>query len=528
MSKHIDQSSFKDLRHAEYLIQENLSLQKEAFKTEVARHVTSESFIRALLNTEVETINRLVKNWMSLGKLNQLNFYNPQGERVNLEDFSVAESEARLSPLVIKDLVKGYEIFTYKAYNKNLVMEVLRRVSDTEGDVLGYILEQKNIGAIDIEALLPEDVVLILSSKKKPIYISKENIEDGYSKIKSISSKAFEVEIKKQAYDGVSVFIDKDIKFYFLKKKLKNELMSTFYKDYLVFFIIYILLISSIFYFSNYKLVQKPLIELGRFVEGESDNSELLDASVLEVQRIKKLVETKINQYNTSISENTLKREKEVNMMVASVAHELNNALSYFGGNLSYVKEETSGENPDAEEIKEALSDIEKGFERMKRIVSDLKVFSSKSEFNIKEVSVESVISQIRKEHPSLEINNEVHDDIKLLIDEDRAMQVIKNLIQNATQAYESESKEKSIKITLYKHPEESFVFLDVSDDASGIPSEIKSKIFQPFFTTKKNTGGTGLGLSLSRSLIRGMDGDLFLKDSSPKGTIMCLKLRMV
>lgn len=527
LSKHIDQSSFKDLRYAEYLLQENLSLQKETFKTEVARHVTSESFIESLLSKDSQTVNKLIKNWMSLGKLNELSFYNSQGQQLNLSDFSVANGEGRLSAVVMTDLIKGYEIFTYKAYNENLVMEILRRVSGSDGNLLGYVLERKNISVKSFEALMPEDIVLMLSSKRKPVFISKEKVASGFDQIKNLNSKAFEVEIRKEAYDGVSIFLNEDIKVYFLKKKLKNQLMRVFYRDYLVFFILYIFFISIVFYMSNFRLVQKPLIELGRFVEGKANDSELLDASVFEIQKIKHLVENKINQYNSSISENTLTREKEVNMMVASVAHELNNALSYFGGNLSYVKEEISLESPDTEEIKDALSDIEKGFERMKNIVSDLKVFSSKSDYNIKPVSINSINAQIKKEHPHIEINSETDDKSMLLIDEDRAMQVIKNLIQNATQSYEAKSINQNIKITVYKDPEESFIFFDVSDNGSGIPPEIKNKIFQPFFTTKKNTGGTGLGLSLSRSLIRGMEGDLFLKDTSPKGTIMCLKLRM-
>ena len=71
-------------------------------------------------------------------------------------------------------------------------------------------------------------------------------------------------------------------------------------------------------------------------------------------------------------------------------------------------------------------------------------------------------------------------------------------------------------------------MFIDVSDNGLGVPKNIQDKIFQPFFTTKKNKGGTGLGLALSLDIMMGMEGDLFLKDSSEQGSIFCLKVKLV
>ena len=83
------------------------------------------------------------------------------------------------------------------------------------------------------------------------------------------------------------------------------------------------------------------------------------------------------------------------------------------------------------------------------------------------------------------------------------------------------------VKLTAYKiSDDEDFIYIDILDQGAGVSIKNKQKIFQPFFTTKKNKGGTGLGLTLSQNIMRGMEGDLFLKDTSSKGSIFCLKVK--
>ena len=93
---------------------------------------------------------------------------------------------------------------------------------------------------------------------------------------------------------------------------------------------------------------------------------------------------------------------------------------------------------------------------------------------------------------------------IQIYADENMLSQVLINLLKNAIQAL-SEQSEKKINIKVYI--QEMILFIKITDNGSGIPSNLLEDIFIPFFTTKKN--GTGIGLSLSRQIIRMHGGEL-------------------
>lgn len=64
-----------------------------------------------------------------------------------------------------------------------------------------------------------------------------------------------------------------------------------------------------------------------------------------------------------------------------------------------------------------------------------------------------------------------------------------------------------------------------VKDNGSGIPAEIKDKIFQPFFTTKPTGSGTGLGLSLSYDIIKAHRGEIKVESTENTGTIFTIQI---
>jgi signal transduction histidine kinase len=70
-------------------------------------------------------------------------------------------------------------------------------------------------------------------------------------------------------------------------------------------------------------------------------------------------------------------------------------------------------------------------------------------------------------------------------------------------------------------------VKISVKDNGPGIPSEIKDKIFQPFFTTKPTGSGTGLGLSLSYDIVKAHGGSLDFNSELGKGTQFIISLKV-
>jgi signal transduction histidine kinase len=98
--------------------------------------------------------------------------------------------------------------------------------------------------------------------------------------------------------------------------------------------------------------------------------------------------------------------------------------------------------------------------------------------------------------------------------------QVWTNLIDNAIDAVR-----ESGRVTVSAARQRDFVVVRVVDDGAGIPSEIRDRIFDPFFTSKPVGQGTGLGLDIARQLVRRNDGDIEV-ESQPGRTEFRVTLR--
>lgn len=94
--------------------------------------------------------------------------------------------------------------------------------------------------------------------------------------------------------------------------------------------------------------------------------------------------------------------------------------------------------------------------------------------------------------------------EVQIYADEKMLSQVFINLLKNAIQAF-TEQPDKKIQVTIYR--QKRMLFIKITDNGPGIPSNLLEDIFIPFFTTKKN--GTGIGLSLSQQIIRMHGGEL-------------------
>ena len=100
--------------------------------------------------------------------------------------------------------------------------------------------------------------------------------------------------------------------------------------------------------------------------------------------------------------------------------------------------------------------------------------------------------------------------------------QVILNLISNAEHAVKAVERPGIIR--LKTRSEEGFAVVEVSDNGSGIPSEMAGRVFEPFFTTKVVGQGTGLGLSISLGIAEAHGGALTLS-AADRGASFVLKL---
>jgi C4-dicarboxylate-specific signal transduction histidine kinase len=102
-------------------------------------------------------------------------------------------------------------------------------------------------------------------------------------------------------------------------------------------------------------------------------------------------------------------------------------------------------------------------------------------------------------------------------------VRVLVNLLLNAIDAFGPEAPAPRIRLQM--RLEAGRAICDVSDNGPGVSPEIRERLFQPFTTTRAAAGGTGLGLAVSRDLIRGAGGDLLLLETGPAGTVFRLWL---
>jgi len=104
-----------------------------------------------------------------------------------------------------------------------------------------------------------------------------------------------------------------------------------------------------------------------------------------------------------------------------------------------------------------------------------------------------------------------------------RIEQVVINLLLNACQALES--TESAILLKTDSDPAKGIVTLSVTDEGSGIDPEHLDHLTDPFFTTKRSVGGTGLGLSVSAGIVRNHEGNLTFESQPGRGTTATLEL---
>jgi len=233
--------------------------------------------------------------------------------------------------------------------------------------------------------------------------------------------------------------------------------------------------------------------------------------------------------------------------LVAGVAHEVNNPNNFIMLNIPIIKRawksitpilndyyEKNGEfniagfsySQMTEEFPQICSDILDGSQRIKSIVTDLKEYSRTSEIDkfeqvdINEMTSSSInllSNNIKKYTDRFEIN--YGKNIPLVKGNFQHFeQVLINLIQNSCQAIPD--RDKGIYVTTFFNKPKNTVDIEIKDEGVGIPKEDLPRIFDPFFTTKRETGGMGLGLSVSHSIIQKYNGRMQYSSKPGRGTV--------
>lgn len=221
-------------------------------------------------------------------------------------------------------------------------------------------------------------------------------------------------------------------------------------------------------------------------------------------------------------------RLASVGEMAAGIAHEINNPLTGVIGFSQILLDEDLPPN-----IKEQVKIIAEGSKRVKEIVKRMLTFARQSKpyktnINIHEL-IDNTLELRRYVLKTANIEVVKHYDATLswvTVDPGQLQQVFINIIVNAEYAMKKAHDGGTLTITTKKKGED--IYISFQDDGPGISEENLQKIFSPFFTTKDPGEGTGLGLSLSRSIILEHNGTIESESKPGKGTAFIIKLPVV
>jgi signal transduction histidine kinase len=241
--------------------------------------------------------------------------------------------------------------------------------------------------------------------------------------------------------------------------------------------------------------------------------------------------------------------------LVSGVAHEINNPINFITLNLPLLKDFWQGARPVLESEYERNGDfpvgrfqysvlrsridkmfegIEDGTRRIKDIVSNLKDFARPDP---------SVMNQ------SVDLNRVITDSVKLLqptilkttdkffIELDSSLpritgssqrmeHIVTNLLQNALESLPS--KERAVSVSSQFVLSEGLIRIAVRDEGTGIETAILPKITDPFFTTKRTSGGMGLGLAIVSRYVHDHGGTLQFDSEVGKGTTAVVSFKSV
>ena len=206
--------------------------------------------------------------------------------------------------------------------------------------------------------------------------------------------------------------------------------------------------------------------------------------------------------------------------MAAGMAHEIKNPLS----SLKVFSQLLPSRFQDEEFRNKFMEIIPKEITRIDRIIESLLGFARATAPKLVKLKIDEVIEEHLKYYADQAQKSQVKINKTYAIvpeiegDKDQLSQVFSNLILNAIQAM-PEGGELTVKIDAGKKVEDVLqdVVITVSDTGHGIPEDNLKKLFDPFFTTKY--GGTGLGLTISHSIIDGHRGSIDVESTVGKGT---------
>jgi len=229
-------------------------------------------------------------------------------------------------------------------------------------------------------------------------------------------------------------------------------------------------------------------------------------------------------------------RMEMVGALAGGIMHDLNNLLTILVGNLYLVGEAVRGDPAVFEKTKRARDAAKRGTDLTRQLLSFARADSDGCRrVNLAELmtNLEPLLS--RAMGARIELTTDIGADIApVMADPAQVESVVVNLTKNAADAIDGDGKicirVANTRVDAARRgalglSSRRCVGISVADNGPGIPEAIKDKIFEPFFSTKGKSRGTGLGLSMVRWIAKELDGTIEFDTAPGRGTTFTLLL---
>jgi signal transduction histidine kinase len=221
-----------------------------------------------------------------------------------------------------------------------------------------------------------------------------------------------------------------------------------------------------------------------------------------------------------------------IGQLAAEIAHEVGTPLNVIAGRARSIQRKSK----DPEAVEKNAEIVAEQTARITRIIQRLLDFTRRKVGSPERGAVKldelvaTTVELLAGQFSSAKVRTRIERADKLpqvAGDADRLQQVLINLLLNAVQAMPDggtlvvkTERVRRARPGLESAPEADFVTVAVTDSGIGIPPDIKDKIFDPFYTTKEGSGGTGLGLAVCSGIVKEHDGWIDVEDAAGGGTV--------
>lgn len=204
-----------------------------------------------------------------------------------------------------------------------------------------------------------------------------------------------------------------------------------------------------------------------------------------------------------------------IGKVVAGVAHEIRNPLFGISSIVQILEREIKSEQHHA-----LLQAMLKEIYRLKNLIEELLLYSRPSKLDIREVDLnvlmEKIKHYVKAKKEDVAVNLIINPSVTIMADMDKLTQVFLNLIDNALNA-------GSRNVDITAEQKKGRAVITIKDNGIGIRKDLIDKIWDPFFTTRKE--GTGLGLSICKKIIEDHNGSMEIQSTEGSGTSVIITL---